>query len=690
MLFMSKLYIVIDYNQVEQYWRKWGTEEDKIDFRSQLDQAKRCTTCYAAIELRYFLCKAMPNLEIIVSQKKPLEEKYIELKIDGNDTAGSFKLTPQNNGILVTGFGRNGLLNGCYELLRIQGWTWLEPGIYGECAPKKANLDFLRASGNFEPSFKHRMIDQYRESDASVELLKWYSRNRINVVFRKAATGQFSDKLGMLSRTGGHLLQKLMDPNAIMEDGRTVWEAHPEWYGLPANGKRTKDRAIKTQLCLSNKELIKWLSNEICTILKTSMKDIDILDLWGLDGGGKTCSCENCYNQGNGSDQNLKLLSHVQAYLLENLGRPVMLNTVSYDNSDTMVAPTLPVPQNLIDTGCFVIFYPIHRCYNHQLKDRNCKLNNIYDDAVTGWHQNAPKLSLWAGEYYNVSRFEDMPLVFGKMIPKELRYYLDNGCTGSTYMHNPSPNWGIRALTQLLHTQYSWNVDTNYDDFVNDYLKKKYKNHSKKMKKVYSLWEEVTKNISLWRTEFISVLAAFESVEGEFGEPEITLSHFATEESCIAALKKVVKTADTAIAKLKNILKEEQLCNWKDLPALRDLPPLVVPTDLEYVKYYNKVEHRLSEDLRGLLYGAEILRLEYLLLKYHNLMRVGKSSNKIWQQIEETASRLNEMYMPVTYEKPTPGVNVLDGLTRSQLRMTITRYRGQRIKEEAKRKKRIK
>ena len=71
-------------------------------------------------------------------------------------------------------------------------------------------------------------------------------------------------------------------------------------------------------------------------------------------------------------------------------------------------------------------------------------------------------------------------------------------------------------------------------------------------------------------------------------------------------------------------------------------------------------------------------------------MRFGKASNKIWQQIEETASRLNEMYMPVTYEKPTPGVNVLDGLTRSQLRMTITRYRGQRIKEEAKRKKRIK
>lgn len=684
---MSGLTIVLSYPLVERYWRNWAIEEDKIDFRADEERAKRCTTCYAASELRYFLCKVMPNLVLEISQEKPKDKKFIHLQIVGNNTAGAFELTPEENGITVTGFGRNGLLNGCYELLRIQGWRWLEPGIYGESAPKKPTLDFLTASGSFKPSFCHRMIDQYRESDASIELLKWYSRNRINVVFRKASTGKFSDKLGMLSRTGGHLLQKLMDPNALMLDGRTIWEAHPEWYGLPANGKRTRERAIRTQLCLSNKELTNWLSAEICEILKTSMKDIDILDLWGLDGGGKTCSCPNCIDQGNGSDQNLKLLSKVQDYLATHLDRPVILNTVSYDNSDTMVAPTLPVPQNLVDTGCFVIFYPIHRCYCHQLKDSTCTLNHIYNEAVTNWHKNAPKLSLWAGEYYNVSRFEDMPLVFGKMIPHELRYYLDNGCTGSTYMHNPSPNWGIRALTQLLHTQYSWNIDTDYDSFIEEYLQRKYNKHSRMMKKVYDLWELVTKDISLWRTEFISVLAAFETVEGEFLESEIVTAHHDTEDDVIHALKKVVNNADKAITLLKKVLKAEQMRNWQDLPALRDLPPQVVPTDLEYVKYYNKVEHRLSEDLRGLLYGAEILRLEYLLLKYHNSMRYGKSSNKTWQQIEECASRLNEMYMPVTYEKPTPGVNVLDGLTRSQLRMTITRYRGQRIKEGANAKK---
>lgn len=682
---MQKIVIVLKYPQVERYWRNWAVEENDIDFRHEPEKADRCTACYAASELKYFLCKAMKDIEFSVSGSRPQEGYFIELVISGNDHSGSFELKPANNGIVVTGSGRNGLLNGCYELLRIQGWRWLEPGIFGESAPAEPDFGFLKAQGKFVPSFKHRMIDQYRDSDDSVELLKWFSRNRINVVFRKPATGKFADKLGMLSRTGGHLLMKVLDPDALMADGRTVWEAHPEWYGLPADGKRVRERALKTQLCLSNREMVNWLSAEICRILQSSMKDIDILDLWGLDGGGRTCSCKGCRGQGNGSDQNLKLLSEVQYYLQKHLDRPVILNTVSYDNSDTMVAPTLPVPQNLIDTGCLVIFYPIHRCYRHQLGDHECRMNRIYDEAITGWHRNAPGLDLWAGEYYNVSRFEDMPLVFGKMIPAEMRYYHANGCTGATYMHNFSPNWGIRALTQLLHTQFAWQVDTCEEAFIDEYFSRKYGAYSAAMKKVYRHWELAGKDIALWRNWEESLLTDLDNMEGDVPQNEIVTAHFDTEEKTISALREVVRHADLAVAGLRKVLAEEQQRNWQDLPALKDLPPLVVPTDLEEIRYYNKMEYRLGEDLRGMLYGAEIFRLEYNLLKYHNALRLGKNGGREWQQVEQSASKLNEMLVPVTYDKPAPGMGIQDGLTRSQLRMCVTRCRGYRIRQQKKR-----
>ena len=169
-------------------WRVWAEAENSIDFRRDLSGAARCTASYAAGELLYFLRKSLPDYELTVAETVSGAGPFIELEILGNESFGSFELKPVKNGIRVIGYGRNGLLNGCYELLRIQGWRWLEPGIYGESAPDDPTLDFLKSKGKFIPSFRYRMIDQYRESDDSLELLRWFSRNRINVVFRKAAT----------------------------------------------------------------------------------------------------------------------------------------------------------------------------------------------------------------------------------------------------------------------------------------------------------------------------------------------------------------------------------------------------------------------------------------------------------------------------------------------------------------------
>ena len=677
---MGKLHIVLKYPDAARLWRVWAESENEIDFRRDPAAGTRCTTAYAASELKVFLGKAMPGLEIITGETQPSDGSFIELEIQGNDFTGGFELKPEENGIRVIGQGRNGLLNGIYELLRIQGWRWLEPGIYGESAPQKPTLDFLKAKGKFTPSFRHRMIDQYRESDDSADLLRWFSRNRINVVFRKAATGKIADKLGMLSRKGGHLLQKIMAPDTPMEDGRTIWEAHPDWYGLPENGKRDKALAMKTQLCLSNRAMIRWLSARICTILQTEMKDIDILDLWGFDTWGKTCSCPHCKDMGNGSDQNLRLLSEIQAYLQRHLDRPVMLNTLSYEGTATMSAPTRPVPQNLIDTGCMVIFYPIKRCYRHQLKDRSCTLNRVYDDSMTGWHRMAPELALWSGEYYNVSKYEDMPLVFGGLIPAEMRYYHACGCTGATYMHNLSPNWSVRALTQLLHTQFAWDVDTDEEAFLTEYFERKYGRYGIRMRKIYDRLEAAGKDISLWRNWGASVLTGLLQMEGDRPAAEITSAHYPTEPEILQALKDAVRNADAAVSGLRRLLAEEQRRNWKDLPAIRDIPPVVTPLELERLRYYDKMEYRIGEDLRGALYGAEMLRIQYALLNYHNALRLGRSGSREWQAVEKTAARLNEWYIPVTYENPTPGIQIKDGLSRSQLRMCITRCRGARIK----------
>ena len=688
----QNLTILLAYPGARKMWRTWALEENAINFRTQIMEGERCTAAYAAMELKSFLEKCMSSLEITVSEECDRSTPFVELcyRYEKN-VPGSFELESLPPGIRVTGYDRNGLLNGVYELLRIQGWRFLEPGPYGESAPEKPTLDFLNVTKRCIGSFKHRMIDQYRESDCSVELLKWFSRNYVNVVFWKDSTGNFSDKLGMLHRKGGHLLQKIMNPDTPMEDGRTVWEAHPEWYGLPANGVREKKTAIRTQLCLSNEDMIQWLSGKICRILQTEMSRVDILDLWGFDTWGKTCSCDGCKDLGNGSDQNLYLLSRIQEYLDKHLGRPVMLNTISYEGTATMDPPTKSVPQNLIDSGSMVIFYPIKRCYRHLLGDESCSMNKVYRESLEGWHKAANGLALWSGEYYNVSKYEDMPLVFGKLIPAEMRYYLVHSCTGATYMHNLSPNWGVRALTQLLHCRFAWDIDTDEDSFIAEYFVRKYGVHAGKMRRIYDIMESAYKDIALWRNWGSPVHDAF----GEMWRPsmrdrKVSVESYPTEKEIIRALKKATALADKSVVLLRECLKKEQTVNWKDLPLPDQIPPIVTPLDLEKIRYYDKVEHRIGEDLRGAIYGAEMLRIFQYFMEFRCAFLKGEDAFEQWERLDRCADTLNEMFVPVTYENPTPGVQVLDGLTRSQVRSWLTHARSEmlRRKKEQQKKKR--
>lgn len=677
---MTEIAVVLKYPGAANLWRVWAESEAKIDFRKDRFKADRCTSAFSLVELKYFLEKADCDLSLVIQEERPKASPFIELSIREEDSGGGFELRPEADGIIIEGDGRNGLLNGAYELLREQGWRWLEPGPYGESAPQNPTLDFLHVRKSCVPSFRYRMIDQYRESDDSVQLLLWQARNRINVVFRKAASGKFADKLGMLSRRGGHLLQKLMKADQLLPDGQTLFAAHPEWYGLPEEGGRKLETATRTQLCMSQEGLLQYLSEKILQLLQGEMAEIDMIDLWGFDTWGRNCHCEGCKGLGNGADQNLYLLSRLREYLNVNLQRKVMMNTISYEGSVTMEAPTKAVPGNLVEAGDFVIFYPIRRCYRHLLADQTCSLNKPYRESLQGWHEKASGLSLWAGEYYNVSKYEDLPLVFSKLIPAELRYYHAYGCNGATYMHSLSPNWGVRSLTQLQHTQYAWDINTSDELFLDEYFTRKYDNHAENMRRIYRSIEDAFADIASWRNWGIGALDVLMPWDGKQPEKEFSLPHFPKVSEAFSALEKSVKKLETAMQDIRICLQTEQENNWRYLPAPVDIPALLTPLDFEKIRFYDKMEYRLGEDLRGLVYGLDTISLLQAVVQYHDDLFRGNDGENTWHQIERLAAKMSDYYIPITYENPTPGIMIKDALTRTQLRMLITRCRGARIK----------
>lgn len=674
-----KITIVLRFKGVEKLWNIWAESESEIDFRKNDFEAEHCTASFAALELKKFLLKMDFNLTVDVSSSRPLKNRFVELKIEKKDTYGGFSIIPQRKGIVIAGDDRNGLLNGVYEFLRLQGWDWVEPGARGECPPENKDIKWPEREIIAVPSFRYRGIDAYRESQDSVEYMLWMARNRMNVCFRKAATGKFSDKLGMFSRTGGHLLQRLLKPDIYLENGKTIWENHPEWYGLPENGKREKEKATRIQLCVSQDSLLAYLGNELVKMLNGPMSEIDIVDIWGFDTWGKTCSCRACRKIGNGADQNLLLLSKLRSRLDKacetgELGRKVSMDTVAYEGTVTLEGPTGTVPENIVKAGDICIFYPIRRCYRHGLDDCNCNINKSYSDALRSWN-GRKSLCLWAGEYYNVSKYEDLPLLFTEKIPNDMRFYYSEGAKGATYMHAIFVNWGMRSLTQMQHAQYAWDINTDDEKFLENYFSKRYGIYAPEMRKAYELIETASRDISAWRNWRVGVLDKIMSWDGGIPGKQLEFGHFKTVNEAIGAARKAAENMEAAYNIIGGLIKKEQTVNCKILPKPDYIP--VNPQELEAFTLFDKMEYRLAESRRLLVYGIDTMRLLTALMEYHDDLYKHKlrSAQRHWNTIESIAEKMALYFMPMSFENSGPGLRSLDALTRTQLRPVITRCR---------------
>ena len=75
------------------------------------------------------------------------------------------------------------------------------------------------------------------------------------------------------------------------------------------------------------------------------------------------------------------------------------------------------------------------------------------------------------------------------------------------------------------------------------------------------------------------------------------------------------------------------------------------------------------------------MRFILAMAEYYHQRYLGKTGEKYWIELEKTADKLNEYWVPVTYESTTPGVQILDALSRTQQRHALTRCRGARLNE---------
>lgn len=686
-----KIDIIVDYDDAEWQVPVWAQEEKRIDFRGDPTAATRCTVSFAATELKTYLARTL-DADISFASTVSNADLSVELKAGASDSESqAYALEPMHGGLRIHGEGRIGVLYGVYEFLHLQGWRWYAPGAEGEVVPRASGpLNIPAQRKRYAPDFDlGRGFFFEGLSKESEPLLFWMARNRLNLSGCRVQTAALGRKLGMSPAIGTHLFEQVLSPDRRLPSGRTIWDEHPEWYGLPASGSREKAGALRTQFCVSQPSLLDFVTGDILELLNGEWRDADRIDVWGFDTWGQSCRCPQCEALGNSSDQYLHFASQLRTRLDQaradgRLGRRVRMVLCAYEGTATMDGPENRLPANLLEAGDYVCFFPIRRCYEHGFTDATCSLNHAYHQWLKSWMHRPAHLPVMVGEYYNVSKYEDLPLLFTTRLAEDLPSYHRDGCRGMAYMHLPMLGWGVRTLTQSLYARLCWDVGADVPAFLDDYFSSWYGPHARTMRRAYELIEEGWSQCGQWRNwGKESILSQLQAWDGRKpGQPLAGNDHLPAG-AIVAAGRNSLSVLKKAFALVTKACRAEQ--ERLAAESSQDMPAAVNPIQQrEYEQQRGLYEKRLREDRRLLRYGLESMLLMVEVVAYHDALCAGdhRASEAAWKACEALAERLDAYYVPIDFETGA-GVRCRDALSRVQLRECLQRCRRNRLLERA-------
>ncbi len=667
----TKLTIVLPYVGADKQTPYWAIGEDQINWNAGGPDTERCTVAFAAVELRDHLVQMVPQCTIVFSAELPVTgaaivlgpvatlHDQLGLAIKGvpADPQGYTIRSTRKNRLVLTGGGREGTLYAVYTWLEELGWRWQEPGAAGELAP--AQRDDLNLAGwriASTPAFPlFRGFHTAPKSLESQELFRWMARNRLNMCAYFPRSAALLRKLGFRFISGGHVLERILDPDLPQPDGRTLFEAHPDWFA-EVEGKRERAQAHRYQCCVSNAKVVKHVAGHIVQQFRAGWGETDWQNIWMFDTWAGWCQCENCRALGNDADRYLHFLSGIRtavdaAVRQGTVRRDPGLVLVAYEGTPSLGGPTRGIPDNLATGRNLVLYAPINRCYAHTMADATCEeFNGRYARALEEWGREAERMPVGMLEYYNVSKFEDLPVLFTRTIGTDIAYYHRVGVRGMSYMHVPITLWGPRALTQVLYAKLSWQPDTPVDAIVTDYLARRYESAATPMRKFYDELEQAYANVTAWRNwdEEVTVnrlLLAWDGVTRPTKSIFVS-KHLQPTDGQAIGPQKSLKHLERAAVALRRAQK------IKVLPAVR---------------------RRLEEDARAFRYGDESFRFYWTLAQLHDAEWRGEktAARAAWKELKPLAESLNSYYIPFDYDFSGPGVRAKTGLARTQLQPLV-------------------
>jgi hypothetical protein len=242
------------------------------------------------------------------------------------------------------------------------------------------------------------------------------------------------------------------------------------------------------------------MKNFVAAIVDGPCQGSDVVRLWTLD-VGRWCQCLVCRKLGTPTDRNLLLVRQLDQQIKKaradgRINRSVRIRFLAY--ADVIEPPSRPLPEGFDYETCVATFFPIGRCYVHNIDRPDCRRNAKYMQQLYGWTGDPRRHyrgQVCVGEYYNISGFKCLPICFMHTMANDMPVYYETGARHFHYMHCTTSDWGNKALTNYQMAHQLWDVKTDCEALWQDYFSRRYGPAAEAMRCFYETLEKMFCNV---------------------------------------------------------------------------------------------------------------------------------------------------------------------------------------------------
>lgn len=412
---------------------------------------------FAAKELSYWLEECSGASFPIVRDVKEVD-KYIcvgynddVIKLDANAEVfdrsdDSFVYKNIDDIIVIYGGSERGTMYGVYTFLQREfGCRWYLHNV--NISPKHSIYKFQELYHRESPGIKIRELLLGGTRDPF-----WAVRNKLNGYTAFGISQYPKTEGGSIIKYGSHTMGAFV-PSQIYFDN------HPEFFSL-LEGKRQKNN---TQLCLSNKDIVKICVNELIQRIE-ARPDVNVFALSQND-NVNYCRCDKCseyLKKGhNMSDLMLDFVNKVaDSIAVIYPDKFICMSAYQYTRKPPVsVRPRDNVIVSLCDIEC---------CFVHTISD--CSYNNEFVKDMEGWSKVAKHL--YITDY--VSNFNQYiaPFPNFKVLQSNIKLFQKYGAEYIYEMGAYNTNYSdFDALRASLISAILWNPDVNIDQLVDEFFR---------------------------------------------------------------------------------------------------------------------------------------------------------------------------------------------------------------------------